>query len=336
MARSKPPITEIPPLCRCGCGESVNWKPGKGWATWKRGHSNRGRPSPLEGKRLPEQHRRRISRALTLRGISKRRGAKEKRETLDGVAPLCGCGCGEIVNWNRQVGWPVYRAGHSNRKHWPGTDAPVCECGCGEEVALRRGSGWSRYREGHNNRNKTFSEQHRRRMSEAHKKRVAGKRRRDADPTGPGVYSTHEYREARKQLVEGRACAKCGASENIHAHHQVPGDDSTLIPLCAKCHPRQHAKPGAKGPTTVGEAPPCSCGCGQPVGWKRVRGWAKYRKGHGGSKVPAVSKLAAPPPCECGCGEPVAFRHGEGWNQYKRGHGQRVEGHYTAKRIKSE
>jgi hypothetical protein len=35
-------------------------------------------------------------------------------------------------------------------------------------------------------------------------------------------------------------CQHCGSTEMIQAHHQTPGDDSTLIALCAVCHHKQH------------------------------------------------------------------------------------------------
>lgn len=35
-------------------------------------------------------------------------------------------------------------------------------------------------------------------------------------------------------------CIECGATEFISAHHEVPGDDSTLVCLCAECHSRRH------------------------------------------------------------------------------------------------
>lgn len=35
-------------------------------------------------------------------------------------------------------------------------------------------------------------------------------------------------------------CQKCGATELIQAHHETPGDDSTLIALCAMCHSKKH------------------------------------------------------------------------------------------------
>ena len=214
-----------------------------------------------------------------------------------------------------------------------GVVPPKCACGCEERVNWMPGKGWAKYHKGHFARGKPGSRrgakcspETRKRMSESAKKRYAGKRRRDREETpGIGVYSTHEYQEARERLVVGRPCIRCGSTENVHAHHEIPGDDSSLVPVCAKCHPTEHAASDSRGqqPPLRERAPLCQCGCGLPVRWKRVRGWAKYRKGHGGAKVPAVSKLEDPPPCACGCGEPVA---------YKRGHRQRVEGHYRSRK----
>ncbi len=222
-----------------------------------------------------------------------------------------------------------------------GAEPPLCACGCGEAVNWQPGKGWSTYRHGHTQRGRpgsrlgaVLSEETRWRMSEAAKRRYAGKRRRDLEDTpGAGVYSTAEYREARAHLVSGKSCDYCGAAHNTQAHHRVPGDDATLIPLCAKCHRAAHAAPGAAGqhPPKQERAPLCACGCGKPVSWKRVRGWARYRKGHGNAKVPAGSSQQAPLLCACGCGEAVAFRHGVGWNEYKRGHRQRIEGGYRQK-----
>lgn len=155
--------------------------------------------------------------------------------------------------------------------------------------------------------------------------RWTGKRARDEKNEGHAVYQTWEYREARKRLVEGKPCRQCGALDRVHAHHEREGDDSSLVPLCIVCHPIHHgALRGAKPRRAPehAEAPLCACGCGRPVAWKRVRGWAKYRKGHSGAKVGAERHGPAPL-CKCGCGEAVMMRHGRGWNAYKRGHVRR-------------
>lgn len=224
----------------------------------------------------------------------------------------------------------------------PGEEPPFCACGCGELTRWAPGKGWRKYSgRGHASRGKPgnrlgaiTSKETRRKQSDAGKRRYAGIRRRDLDPTGPGVYATHEYKEARKRLVEGRTCSKCGSDQNVHAHHQIAGDDESLIPLCVECHPTAHAAEGAKGanPPPGELIPLCACGCGRPVRWKRCRGWAKFRKGHGSSKVSGKIRCAPPPLCKCGCGSPVKFKHGVGWEEYLQGHRQRVEGHYTTKR----
>lgn len=35
-------------------------------------------------------------------------------------------------------------------------------------------------------------------------------------------------------------CQECGSTELIQAHHEIPGDDNTLIVLCAGCHSKRH------------------------------------------------------------------------------------------------
>ncbi len=35
-------------------------------------------------------------------------------------------------------------------------------------------------------------------------------------------------------------CQECGATELIQSHHQVKGDDNSLIALCANCHSKKH------------------------------------------------------------------------------------------------
>ncbi len=153
----------------------------------------------------------------------------------------------------------------------------------------------------------------------------------------PDIYQSREYLLAKKELADGRPCKLCGSTEDICAHHVIPNDNSSLIPLCRKCHAAVHgrvlARPDVRGKyPPVGESPPpCACGCKLRTSWKRYRGWAMYRHGHANAKVPAGTRTQDAPACKCGCGESVAFRHGKGWNEYKTGHRQRVEGHYRDK-----
>ena len=220
----------------------------------------------------------------------------------DGVPPpKCACGCEQPVRWKPGVGWLLY----AGRGH-----------------ALRGKVGWKA--------GTVTSVETKEKQRKSALARYAGRRLRDVETApGLGVYSTAEYQKARQDRVVGKPCAVCGVLENIHAHHMVPGDDETVIPLCAKHHQHaHHAKGKVKGDTPPkGEDPPlCACGCGQCVKWKRVRGWATYARGHANAKVPAVAKLENAPFCLCGCKEYTTFRHGVGWNQFKRGHQQRVLG----------
>lgn len=277
--------------------------------------------------------------------------------------PLCKCGCGLPCTWKRGRGWAGWRKGHhrrqqpseregktpeelvelANRRMYPpeGSLPPLCECGCGKPTKWSKGFGWGKWVHAHNVLGRPglrsgvkALDETKARQSKSLREHYAGIRRRDLDPTGPGVYSTGEYQQAREDLVVGKPCSKCGSLENVHAHHQIPGDDYSLIPLCGACHAsHHHATPYTKRnqPPVNSFAPLCACGCGRPVKWKRVRGWATYCKGHCNAKVPGGTKDQAPPLCGCGCGEPVKFHFGKGWNKYKQGHSQRVEGHYKTK-----
>jgi len=35
-------------------------------------------------------------------------------------------------------------------------------------------------------------------------------------------------------------CQECGSTELVQAHHEIPGDDDSLIALCAECHSKRH------------------------------------------------------------------------------------------------
>ena len=38
----------------------------------------------------------------------------------------------------------------------------------------------------------------------------------------------------------GYICVECGSIEKIQAHHQIKGDDNSMICLCAECHSEKH------------------------------------------------------------------------------------------------
>lgn len=62
-----------------------------------------------------------------------------------------------------------------------------------------------------------------------------------------GNYNTPEWRRLSALVTTDATCARCGTSENLHAHHKVPralgGTDTVanLVALCASCHPRVEA-----------------------------------------------------------------------------------------------
>lgn len=240
--------------------------------------------------------------------------------------------CGVFkVDYKNHLG---YICPMSGRKPPQDESPPQCVCGCGESVTWLSGHGWARWVKGHHRRGQTsFSgKKHtletRARMSEAAKRRYKGIRKRDTEPIpGSGVYSSWEYKEARRDLLDPNpVCARCGVSEDVHTHHRESGDDSTLIPLCRKCHPAVHGKLGRSRLPPEGQEPPeCACGCGQKVGWCAGRGWSRYRPGHTNLKVEASERYRKPPLCACGCGQPTTYKAGIGWNEYKRGHRHRVE-----------
>ena len=184
-----------------------------------------------------------------------------------------------------------------------------------------------------------MSEEQKLRISEAGRARSYFARAYDREvPLAvQNIYGTYAYKDARRRIIKNRPCLHCGATKRIHAHHTIPGDNESLVPLCAACHKREHCRldgiilENVKGRTPPpGEQPPlCQCGCGTPVNWKRVRGWGTHIRGHGNAVVPAGTQKQEAPLCACGCKEPVKFRHGKGWNEYKRGHGQRIIGHYS-------
>lgn len=38
----------------------------------------------------------------------------------------------------------------------------------------------------------------------------------------------------------GWKCSECGSTEYVQAHHEIPGDDSSMISLCAEHHSQRH------------------------------------------------------------------------------------------------
>jgi hypothetical protein len=106
----------------------------------------------------------------------------------------------------------------------------------------------------------------------------------------------------------------------------IPGDNSSLIPLCKKCHGKfHHWRPGCVGihPPEGEVAPLCACGCGKPVNWNKGHGWGTWLLGHRRDPTkpgPRPPEGEEPPLCACGCGNEVKWGYCRGWSEYLHGH----------------
>lgn len=317
----QPPAGQSAPTCACLCGRPVNWQPHlKRWARFCKGH------------------------------------ARSRRHTTD--QKPCECGCGAMTQWNsHDACWARFLPGHYQgvvpRRS---KEVPIlCACGCGNPVRWQDGKGWAIFVQGHQRRGVSVSAETKERMSLAHKERQLRLRPWiDGQPIAvQNPYVSREYRQARKRLVAGKPCLRCGTLRDICAHHMREGDHESLVPLCRACHTKVHASGGhvehlprelhpeqpllgvpdsplGYAPPAGEEAPYCRCGCGQRVAWKRARGWAKCVHGHATAKVaPAGTSRGTPLKCKCGCGADTLWKDGRGWAEYRRAHRQRVEGAFN-------
>ena len=50
----------------------------------------------------------------------------------------------------------------------------------------------------------------------------------------------HTITATRVKANSHYTCQECGATELIQAHHMIPGDDTSLVCLCADCHSKKH------------------------------------------------------------------------------------------------
>lgn len=45
---------------------------------------------------------------------------------------------------------------------------------------------------------------------------------------------------AKAKIKAHYTCEGCSGKEFIQTHHEIPGDDSTIVVLCGECHSRKH------------------------------------------------------------------------------------------------
>lgn len=215
-----------PPLCKCGCGQSVEWRPG-GWYKHVKGH-------------------------YTKRGIANpnyRSGKAIYHQSKADTPPLCRCGCGQTTYWlptGRR--WAMYAQGHytvagtlnpryqggrTRTKQPTNEQPPVCKCGCGEPVGWDGGNGkWHRYGVGHYTK-----------KGPQHPNWIGGTKK-----YFPYTWDWHRITQETKEHFNF-TCQECGYAliedgPLVHAHHKdndpSNNSDSNLTVLCEPCHKKHH------------------------------------------------------------------------------------------------
>jgi hypothetical protein len=176
-------------------------------------------------------------------------------------APLCKCGCGKEVGWDkRHKKWNQYLLGHGSRpkkKYIDYGDAPLCGCGCGKKVLFSKEypKKWNRFIHNHKPKGKESTNY------------KNGKYAKERAMPAPRCQCGHCTQQTKWSMVRGGynkyACGHGKKSKNWK--------------------PKPHDS----------EAPLCGCGCNKKVKWSRDEyQWRKYILGHGtrGKENPAHSE----------------------------------------------
>lgn len=174
--------------------------------------------------------------------------------------PLCRCGCGEPVVWDRsKPGWNVYVAGHQHPdapfKHEAWLRAQYVDAGrTVEDIAAECGV----------SRMAVISHMQRfgierRNRSDARIGRQAGERnpawRGGTTPERQRLYKSQYWKAVVREVYarDGYTCRRCGGPKpgprGLHAHHIRPWatnpalrmDRDNLVTLCGPCHAWVHS-----------------------------------------------------------------------------------------------
>jgi hypothetical protein len=116
---TKPLMLQPVPLCKCGCGQEVNYNNDKHkWSTYIKNHDKKV-IHPLCicgcGERVERRKKGRWEN-FKLGHSSRVLATRNQRRVLMPNAPLCACGCGEAVFYDvRRRQWNTYISGHNGR-----------------------------------------------------------------------------------------------------------------------------------------------------------------------------------------------------------------------------
>ena len=200
--------------CACGCGTELTKSPKHGWAQYAKGHNQKGKVSPL--KIIPST-----------------------------PAPLCACGCGNAVVWNKSTRrWNRYLLNHGRTGvvHSPEAIQKMKDAAAvrSEKVA-------------EDNRKRIWTEESRRKLSESKKKIKLPQAFQPAE-MNPMYKHGAKYKRVsasvlqkiRRGLVKDRGfcCESCKAvpdkPSSLHLHHRdenpLNNQKENLQLLCESCH----------------------------------------------------------------------------------------------------
>ncbi len=179
-----------------------------------------------------------------------------------------------------------------------GTTAKLCECGCGQPAPIAKANHTRtgavkgqpvRFVKGHSIRNG----------------RAPWFKGNEA-----GYRAIHTYLS--KHFPKTGACDECGETRRTEyaliKGREYSRDREDYRELYKLCHNRYDEIGGSRwrGVTTArkaaGDAPPCGCGCGEPVTWDGGHArWRAYRRGHRAATVTPKPPLPAAAACDyCG------------------------------------
>lgn len=154
---------------------------------------------------------------------------KKGRGTVSRTCRVCGAEFFTFVAWLRKGRAGNYCSRSCARKNQPSKKTMIHgNCvECGKEFARRKGSGG------------TFTFCSIQCMAANRGRRMSG----ENHPNWKGGMGWRSWKERKviKIAICGKACARCGATDNLQGHHRDPAIRLAYIEaLCADCHALEH------------------------------------------------------------------------------------------------